>query len=48
MEDALEPGVKNAVTEHRNLQALGIGCTLFALLVLLGLKMINRAVRWLP
>ena len=51
MEDALEPGVKNAGTERRNLQALGVGCILFVLIGFFGLKIsaaiIYRAVKWL-
>lgn len=51
MEDALEPGVKNAGTERRNLHALGIGCILFALIGFFGWKIVTaviyRAVKWL-
>lgn len=50
MEDPLEPGVKNVGIERRNLQALAIGCILFALIGFFGLKlvtaMIHRAVKW--
>lgn len=52
MEDALEPGIKKAGIERRNLQALGIGCIMFALAGFFGLRIvaavINRAVKWLP
>ena len=51
MEDALEPGMKNAGIERRNLQALGIGCIMFALASFFGLKIVAAvmipAVRWL-
>lgn len=49
MEDVLEPGLKNAGVERRNLQALGIGCSLLTLVGLLCLRIvatvIHRAVR---
>lgn len=52
MEDVLETGVKKAGIEQRNLQALGIGCILFALTASFGLKIViavvKRAVKWLP
>ena len=52
MEDALTSDVKEAGIERRNLQALGIGCVVFALVGYLGLKIwaavVNRAITWLP
>ncbi len=52
MEDVLEPGVKKAGIERRNLQALAIGCALIALVAVLGLKMVaavfNLVLRLLP
>ena len=52
MEDASETGVKKAGIERRNLQALGIGCLLFALFGFFGLKIVaavvKRAVEWSP
>ena len=38
MEGSLKPGLRNAGIEHRNLQALGIGCVLFMLVGLSALK----------
>ena len=40
MEDGLEPGLRNAGIEHRNLQALGIGCISFVLVGILALKIV--------
>ena len=40
MEEALDPDVKKAGIERRNLQALGIGCILFALAGFFGLKIV--------
>ncbi|CAD6593736.1 MAG: hypothetical protein ASARMPREDX12_007493 [Alectoria sarmentosa] len=52
IEDVLETGVKKAGIEQRNLQALGIGCILFALTACFGLKIViavvKRAAKWLP
>ena len=52
MEDALTSDLKEAEIERRNLQALGIGCVVFALVAVLGLKIwatvVNCAITWLP
>ena len=42
MEDALTSDVKEAGIERRNLQALGIGCVIFALVGYLGFKIGQR------
>ena len=38
MDDGLEPGLRNAGIEHRNLQALGVGLILFVIVGLFALK----------
>ena len=38
MEDGLEPGLRNAGIEHRNL--LGVGCILYVLVGLFALKIV--------
>ena len=52
MEDALTSDVKEAGIERRNLQALGIGGVVFALVAFLGFKIwaavVNWAITWLP
>ena len=48
MGDGLEPSLRNGGIEHRNLQALGIGCFLFVIVGLFALKIVAvvyRAIR---
>ena len=51
MDNALEPGAKHNGTEQRNLQALGIGCSVIALVGFFCLKILaavmDRVARWL-